>query len=74
MPRGRKSYTLEEQLERITNEISNMETSLAEMKKAKKKLEDQIKMNRLSELDDLLTEKGITIEKIMELIENGQDA
>ena len=74
MPRGRKSYTLEEQLERITNEISNMETSLAEMKKAKKKLEDKIKMNRLSELDDLLTEKGITIEKIMELIENGQDA
>lgn len=74
MPRGRKSYTLEEQLERITNEISNMETSLAEMKRAKKKLEDQIKMNRLSELDDLLTEKGITIEKIMELIENGQDA
>ena len=74
MPRGRKSYTLEEQLERITNEISNMETSLAEMKKAKKKLEDQIKMNRLSELDDLLTERGITIEKIMELIENGQDA
>ncbi len=74
MPRGRKSYTLEEQLERITNEISNMETSLAEMKKAKKKLEDQIKMNRLSELDDLLTEKGITVEKIRELIENGQDA
>jgi len=28
MPRGRKSYTLDEQLERITNEIENMENEL----------------------------------------------
>ena len=44
MARGRKAaLTLDEQLEKITAEIDNMENSLKEMKKAKKDLEDQIK-------------------------------
>lgn len=35
MAKGRRNYTLEEQLEKITKEIANMEQSLAEMKIAK---------------------------------------
>ena len=50
MARGRKALSLDEQLEKITEEIDNMESSLKEMKKAKKELEYQIKQAKLSEL------------------------
>lgn len=68
MARGRKSLSLDEQLEKITTEIENMESSLKEMKKAKKDLEDQIKQARLAELDDLITEKGLSFEEVKELL------
>ena len=69
MARGRKAaLTLDEQLEKITTEIENMETSLKEMKKAKKDLENQIKQARLSELDDIISEKGLSFEEVKELL------
>lgn len=69
MARGRKpSLTLEEQLDRITNEIENMEESLKEMKKAKKDLEGQIKQARLSELDELISEKGLSFEEVRKML------
>ena len=68
MARGRKSLTLDEQLEKITTEIENMESSLKEMKKAKKDLEEQIKQARLSELDDIISEKGLSFEEVKELL------
>ena len=68
MPRGKKNLTLNEQLTKISAEIENMETSLKEMKKTKKELEEQIKQARLSELDELITEKGLSIEDIKELL------
>ena len=68
MARGRKSLTLDEQLVKITTEIENMENSLKEMKKAKKDLEDKIKQARLSELDDIISEKGLSFEEVKELL------
>ena len=69
MARGRKeTLTLDEQLEKITTEIENLETSLKEMKKAKKNLENQIKQARLSELDDIISEKGLSFEEVKELL------
>ena len=68
MPRGKKNLTLDEQLAKITTEIENMESSLKEMKKAKKDLEDQIKQARLSELDDIISEKGLSFEEVKELL------
>ena len=69
MARGRKSsLTLDEQLAKITTEIDNMESSLKEMKKAKKDLEEQIKQARLSELDDIISEKGLSFEEVKELL------
>ena len=68
MARGRKSLTLDEQLAKITTEIENMESSLKEMKKAKKDLEDQIKQARLAELDDIISEKGLSFEEVKELL------
>ena len=69
MARGCKAaLTLDEQLAKITTEIENMETSLKEMKKAKKDLENQIKQARLSELDDIISEKGLSFEEVKELL------
>ena len=70
MPRGKKNLTLDEQLAKISTEIENMEASLKELKKTKKELEEQIKQARLSELDELITEKGLSIEDIKELLIN----
>ena len=68
MARGRKSLSLDEQLAKITTEIENMESSLKEMKKAKKDLEDQIKQARLAELDEIISEKGLSFEEVKELL------
>ena len=68
MARGRKSLSLYEQLSKITTEIDNMESSLKEMKKAKKDLEDQIKQARLAELDDIISEKGLSFEEVKKML------
>ena len=68
MARGRKSLSLDEQLEKITTEIENMENSLKEMKQAKKDLEEQIRQARLAELDEIISEKGLSFEEVKELL------
>ena len=67
MARGKK-LSLDEQLEKITTEIENMESSLKEMKKAKKDLEDQIKQARLAELDEIISEKGLSFEEVKKML------
>ena len=68
MARGRKALSLNEQLEKITTEIDNMENSLKEMKKAKKDLEEQIKQARLAELDELISEKGLSFDEVKKML------
>lgn len=68
MPRGRKHLTLEEQLEKITIEIENMETSIKKMKETKKNLEEQIRQERLSELDELIKESGLSFDELKEML------
>ena len=48
--------------------VHNMENSLKEMKKAKKDLEDQIKQARLAELDELISEKGLSFEEVKKML------
>ena len=68
MARGRKSLSLDEQLAKITTEIDNMESSLKEMKKEKKDLEDQIKQARLAELDEIISEKGLSFDEVKKML------
>lgn len=69
MARGRKpALTLDERLDKITEEIENMENSLKELKSTKKVLEEQIRMNRLAELDEIITASGKSIDEIIELL------
>ena len=70
MARGRKSLSLDEQLEKITTEIDNMENSLKEMKRTKKELEEQIRQEKLSELNDLINERGLTFEEVKKMLSN----
>lgn len=64
MARGKRNLSLDEQLAKITTEIENMENSLKEMKQAKKDLEEQIKLARLVELDELISSKGLSFEEV----------
>ena len=70
MARGKRKLSLEEQLAKITTEIENMENSLKEMRQAKKELEEQIKMARLSEIDELMTENNLSFEDLNALLIN----
>ena len=70
MARGRKAYTLEEQLEKITNEITNMENSLKELKQRKKELEDRVNQSKLVMLYDIINEKGLTLDEVRQMLEN----
>lgn len=69
MARGVKKLSLEEQLAKIDTEIVNMENSLKELKTTKKDLEEQIKMARLAELDELINSKGLSFEDVKNMLE-----
>lgn len=68
MARGKKNLSLEEQLAKITTEIGNMKNSLKEMEQAKKELEEQIKIARLSELDELISASGKSFEEVKAML------
>lgn len=69
MARGKKvTLTLEEQLEKIISDIEIAKENIKEMEKQKKELEAQIKMERLTELDELIQSSGKTFEEVKELL------
>ena len=68
MARGKKSYSLEEQMDKIIAEIESTEESLKELKRTKKELEEQIRLNRLSELDQLISASGKSIEEVKAML------
>lgn len=49
-----------------------MENSLKEMKKAKKDLEEQMHQARLSELDEIIQEKGLSFDEIKEMLNKAE--
>ena len=69
MARGRKkALPLNEQIEQLTSEIEEMEAALKELKKTRKELEDKIDIEKLSNLDSLITAKGLTYDEVIELL------
>ena len=69
MARGRKSYTLDEQLEIITNEIENIENVLKEKKQEQKNILSQIETRNMKELYQYMKDNGKTIDDIKALID-----
>ncbi len=70
MPRGKKNLTLDERLVQVTNEIEQIDNYLKELKKTKKELEEQINQMQLSELNNLIIEKGLSIEELKQMLNN----
>lgn len=70
MPRGKKNLTLEEQLDKISSEIDELEETLKERKKDKKDLENQIKQNRLAEIEEIITSSGKTLDEVKNILIN----
>ena len=70
MVRGRRKQTstLEEKIVEITSEIENMESTLKALKAERKDLENQLRVKELDDLDKLMKEKGISFEKLKEMI------
>lgn len=69
MARGRKPVlTLEEQLAKITEEIDSLKENIKELEKTKKDLEERIKMNRLSEIDELIIESGLSYTEVKDIL------
>lgn len=70
MARGRRKQTatLEEKIVEITSEIENMEATLKALKAERKDLENQLRVKELDDLDKLMKEKGISFEKLKEMI------
>ena len=65
MARGRKSYTLEEKLQNVTNDIENTKLCLQKLEEEKKELEIQIKQQRLEEIDKMMVQNGKTFDDVM---------
>ena len=65
MARGRKSYTLEERLQNVTNDIENTKQCLEKLEEEKQELELQIKQQKLEEIDKLMTQNGKTFDEVM---------
>ena len=72
MARGKKKLTLDEQLAIVTAEIEATETTLTELKATKKELESQIHQQRLSELDELIQEKGLSVDEIKTMLNKAE--
>jgi hypothetical protein len=72
MARGKKKLTLDEQLTKVTAEIEETEATLTELKATKKELELQIHQQRLSELDELIQEKGLSFDELKTMLNKAE--
>lgn len=72
MARGKKKLTLDEQLTKVTAEIEATESTLTELKATKKELESQIHQQRLSELDELIQEKGLSFDELKTMLNKAE--
>lgn len=71
MARGRKkSLSLEEQLEQIKVEISEMEQNIKELKSRKKQLEAEIRESEKEKIISMIEDSGKSIEEIKEFLAN----
>lgn len=70
MARRKNPATLEEQLEKVNADIEATREKLSKLKNKKKELEKKIKMNRLTELDKLLSSEGKTVEDVKDMLKD----
>ena len=69
MPKGRRNYTLDEELEMMNRNIDETEEKLKQLKAKRVVLEERIKKANLEELDELIKSKGLSFEQVREMLE-----
>lgn len=57
---------------KVTAEIEATEATLTELKATKKELELQIHQQRLSELDELIQEKGLSFDELKTMLNKAE--
>ena len=73
MPRGRKkqeNILLDQKLADVTKQIDKAETTLKELRRQKKEIEQQIEERKKEQLYKAVIESGKTIEEILEVLGN----
>ncbi len=68
MARGRKSYTLEEKLDQVNQQIDEYTEALHSLKEEKKDLEQKMKDKQLSELLEVVEASGKSIEEVKAML------
>lgn len=68
MARAKKPETLEEQIEKVNVDIEITKEKLNKLKKKKKYLEEEIKKNSLTELYELISSEGKTVDDVKNML------
>lgn len=66
--RGRKSYTLEEKLEITLQDIEKTKECLRKLEEQRDKLQSEVRIKQLEEIDKLILESGKTFDEIKNML------
>ena len=68
MARGKKSYTLEEQLQMTNDDISKYEDAIKTLKVKRKELEKAVEQEKLAQLYEIVQASGKTLDDVREML------
>ena len=68
MARGKKSYTLEEQLQMTNDDICKYEEAIKTLKVKKKELEKAVEQEKLEQLYKIVQASGKTLDDVREML------
>jgi len=71
MARGKRSFTLEERYIKLLEEKKFAEEALVKINTEQKELESQLRMQRLSKIEELITKSGKSFEEIEMMLNEG---
>ena len=67
--RRTQSEIIKSQLEKIDEKISKIEGTLKGLKAEKRKLEEELKTSELTAIAEFISESGVTVEQLKNIIE-----
>ena len=65
MARGKRNYTLEEKLERVNNDIKDIENKLSHLKCEKEEIQEQLKLKKFDEINKMIEHSTKTYDDII---------
>ena len=71
MARGKRSFTLEERYNKLLEEKKFAEEALVKINAEQKEIGSQMRMQRLSKIEELITKSGKSFEEIEMMLNEG---